>query len=260
VRAHFSDGTFEDGELLVAADGLHSRVRRQYLPKQVILDTTGRAIYGKTVITPELLEKFSKAAMETTSVISSPTENGVPLTLFTEAIRFEIDPALVSEGVPSVQDYVYWVLLSRDSTFALSDVEFMSLNQQQARELSLSVTQTWIPALRAVLELQSPEHTSIVRISTALPNIESWPASHVTLLGDAIHVMPPTGGVGGSTAMRDGGVLCEIIENGISVENIAKYEEKMRIYSGEAILASARGGKALFGQPDFSDLKPLYPA
>ncbi|KAE9409924.1 hypothetical protein BT96DRAFT_931429 [Gymnopus androsaceus JB14] len=57
VTLEFKDGSSETGDFLVGADGLRSVVRKQLLPKHIPVDTTGRAIYGKTPITTQLLEK-----------------------------------------------------------------------------------------------------------------------------------------------------------------------------------------------------------
>jgi 2-polyprenyl-6-methoxyphenol hydroxylase-like FAD-dependent oxidoreductase len=45
IRAHFTNGTSADGDLLVGADGTSSAVRRQLLPNAII-DDLGYAVYG----------------------------------------------------------------------------------------------------------------------------------------------------------------------------------------------------------------------
>jgi 2-polyprenyl-6-methoxyphenol hydroxylase-like FAD-dependent oxidoreductase len=47
VTAHFADGTRATGDVLVAADGVNSAVRRQYLPHARVADTGLRQLYGK---------------------------------------------------------------------------------------------------------------------------------------------------------------------------------------------------------------------
>jgi 2-polyprenyl-6-methoxyphenol hydroxylase-like FAD-dependent oxidoreductase len=42
IVAHFEDGTTADGDILVAADGGGSRVRRQFLPQAERIETTPR--------------------------------------------------------------------------------------------------------------------------------------------------------------------------------------------------------------------------
>jgi 2-polyprenyl-6-methoxyphenol hydroxylase-like FAD-dependent oxidoreductase len=48
VRLHFADGRQAEADLLVAADGVGSAVRRQYLPAAAPADTGKRCVYGKT--------------------------------------------------------------------------------------------------------------------------------------------------------------------------------------------------------------------
>lgn len=54
VIARFSDGTEEEGALLIGADGTRSRVRNQFIPSFPIFDTRTRNIYGKTTLSQEL--------------------------------------------------------------------------------------------------------------------------------------------------------------------------------------------------------------
>jgi 2-polyprenyl-6-methoxyphenol hydroxylase-like FAD-dependent oxidoreductase len=256
VTAHFADGSQVKGDLLVGADGLRSVVRRQHLPHHVPVDTDGRCIYGKTPITPDLLRQFPAQAMQWMTLISDAT----PLTLFLEPIRFTEDPAVVSSGrVTSVKDYVYWVLLSRRATFGMDDADLFRLSKPDLVELSLKLTHSWHPAIRSLLQLQSVDQAAPIRIASALPAIPKWTASSaVTLLGDAIHVMSPTGGVGANTALQDAAKLCEAIRcRGVTEAAIGEYEEQMREYAGKAIEGSYHGGKRMYNQAPFEQCSPI---
>jgi 2-polyprenyl-6-methoxyphenol hydroxylase-like FAD-dependent oxidoreductase len=80
----------------------------------------------------------------------------------------------------------------------------------------------------------------------------------VTALGDAIHVMPPTGGQGANTALRDAACLVEAIKSrGATLEGIRTFETKMREYALAAVKGSSRGGKWMFDQKSFEECKTV---
>jgi 2-polyprenyl-6-methoxyphenol hydroxylase-like FAD-dependent oxidoreductase len=68
----------------------------------------------------------------------------------------------------------------------------------------------WHPRLRSLFEAADPSSLAVFPFYAAHP-APTWPSHNVTVLGDAVHVMPPTGGVGGSTAIRDAHLLAEHI-------------------------------------------------
>lgn len=251
VIAHFADGSSEEGALLVGADGVRSPVRKQYLPDHRPVDTGGRCIYGKTLLTPEILQRFPANAMNWMTLVSAQIKDKAPLTLLLEPIRFP----KIDTGVALPKDYIYWVLISQKENFILSDDELSKLSSEASVQLSLKLTERWNLALRSLLELQDVSQSSTLRICSAIPNIPPWtPSAHVTLLGDAIHVMSPAGGVGAVTALRDAANLAGLLaEEGISAASIGKYEEMMRKYAHEGIERSYFGGKQMFGQRAFEE-------
>lgn len=262
ILATFTDGSSEHGTLLVGADGIHSRVRKQFLPHHRPLDTNGSCIYGKTPLTSELLERFPKRATKWMTLVIDKTPmtqtldvDESPLTLLLEPIRFADNAH--RKDLPL--DYIYWVLISRTDVFETHTKELLCLNGEESANLSLRLTQEWDPSFRAIFHLQDSSQTSTLRISSAFPKIVPWdPSGNVTLMGDAIHVMSPSGGVGAVTALRDAALLSNTISKfGISANSIGEYEETMRGYAQASIERSYFGGKKMFGQEPFGKCKPL---
>ena len=87
------------------------------------------------------------------------------------------------------------------------------------------------------------EQVSAVPVLTSVP-IGPWETTRVTLLGDAIHTMTPLQGLGGSTALRDAGLLCHKlvdIDRGLPLlAAIREYETAMVKYGFDAVRVSRR--------------------
>ena len=252
VKVTFHDGSSAEGSLLVGADGVRSAVRRQHFPEWQLLDTEARCIYGKTDLTPEFEQLFPDNGLRGIAILVDNSKSP-SLTLLLESIRFLDNKT----GVELPKDYVYWVLFSHRSNFGVSDEELLSMTGDEAAALSLSLTEKWDPALRSVLQFQDIFQTSAIRVASANPDFPSWQPSLVTFLGDAVHAMPPTGGVGANTAVKDAATLLKHIQNGVTVENVVRYEKDMRRYASEAVQLSSQGGRHLFGMKPFDELKPV---
>ena len=104
-------------------------------------------------------------------------------------MRFATPPARL--GLPSVPDYVMWGFTAPPKDFG------------DLRELIRS----WHPNIRALVDRCEPDETCTVRIRHAGP-ISGWGTGPVTLLGDAVHAMPPSRGSGANLALRDAARLC----------------------------------------------------
>jgi 2-polyprenyl-6-methoxyphenol hydroxylase-like FAD-dependent oxidoreductase len=251
VLAEFDNGEVVRGTLLVGADGTNSRVRKQFLPEHRVMDTDGRAIFGKTLLTPEFEAVFPKDALSKTALVTNPD----PLvSLFSEPMRFTHSPSEVGIGLPEVDDYLYWVLIARSGVFG-SNVD--PLTPEQLKQLSLRITEGWSPALREVFERQEPGVGAFIKISTTHPTIEQWTPMRVTLLGDAVHAMTPAG-IGANTALQDARVLLEcLLAKGVGTAAVGEYEAQMRVYASAAISASLGAGQKMFGQPPLEEMTAI---
>jgi 2-polyprenyl-6-methoxyphenol hydroxylase-like FAD-dependent oxidoreductase len=104
----------------------------------------------------------------------------------------------------------------------------------------------WHPGLRRLLALASIPDTSLITVRTAVP-VAPWPASRVTLIGDAIHSMSPSRGSGASTALRDAALLTTELSAAAAGRKtvavaIADYERQMTSYGFAAVQASRPAG------------------
>ncbi len=88
VFAHFGDGSSGEGTMIIGADGSRSRLRKQYLPNHHHYDTEGRAIYGKTILTDEVISRMPQQLLRGISLVQGKTSES-PRTLFLDVIRFQ---------------------------------------------------------------------------------------------------------------------------------------------------------------------------
>lgn len=258
VVAHFADGMKVEGILLIGADGVKSRVRKQLIPDHKLVDTEVRVFFGKTLITPKLLEKMNeKAAKGGITIIQDSRKEGPPLSCLLEPVRFR-DEARLEEDLPA--SYVYWVFGAMKPFFSVPDEKLLALRGENAASETIKLTNDWDKGFRCLFELQEVSETSIIRTLSARSELPVWDGmGRVTLVGDAAHPMSPTAGIGAVTALRSAAVLARVIkEEGISGESLRGYEDEMRVFAGNGIRGSLEWGKKLFGMKDVEDMVEVW--
>jgi 2-polyprenyl-6-methoxyphenol hydroxylase-like FAD-dependent oxidoreductase len=254
VTAHFADGTSATGDLLVAADGTGSRVRRQYLPHAVVEPAGVIAIGGKVELNEQTKALLPPRVFAGISIVFAP--KGYSCVLHVMEFKWDragvphphigaSDAALLAKWpglmYDNTRDYINWGFAAATTRFP-SDV--MAMRGADLAHLTLEMTPGWHPHLRTLFELTDPGTAFPVNIATSTP-VPAWEATNVTLLGDAIHTMTPGRGVGANTALRDAALLCRTlrdVRDGKATvrEAVARYEARMTEYGFAAVRDSRR--------------------
>ena len=117
----------------------------------------------------------------------------------------------------------------------------------------LAAVEGWHPELRGVVERIDPSTLFTISFGRLDPT-PAWEPSRVTLIGDAIHAMLPTLGMGANMALRDAGTLAgKLAACTDPVAAIGEYEREMRDYVYPILEAAADhsrfGGGGLARQP-----------
>lgn len=206
VCACFTDGTRAIGDVLVAADGVGSRVRQQFLPHAQVLDAGMRWLGGKTLLTDEIIRLLPASMHEWFAMVFGPhptmmfgglwfrTPPNQAATQFWPGLRFQ-----------HPEDFVTWGLIGHQEEFPIPDEDLQAMDSPDLKHLAVELTYDWYPELSPLINLADPEESFFLTMRRAVP-IEPWPSLTITLLGDAIHVMPANGS-GANSALRDASQL-----------------------------------------------------
>lgn len=231
VEARFADGRTEVADLLVGADGPNSRVRARLVPEAAPAPSGVTGIAHKIWLDDDVRAELGRLGTGMNAV-----QPAAPCFLFTSVF----DPP-ASTGI---RPYLLCALVGRTE---LLPTDVTSLDSAALRAVVDVMVAGWHPTLRRALADSDPASRSAVSFYAA-PPIPEWSSGPVTVLGDAIHVMPPIGGLGGNTALRDahllGRLLAEADRGGTDqLDAVTRYESELRSYGTEAVsysLAQAR--------------------
>lgn len=258
VTVQCADGSSATGDILVAADGVHSVIRGQYLPHARIVDAGVRQITGKMPFTPESRELFLDRMFGVFTPIIGPEGRFVGLgpVRHPEPIPSAVARLVPDANLSDIGDYAALSFGCRAELMPRTDDELRAMDGAALRDMVLDVIGDWHPRVRAMFAHWDLATVFPLTLRTSVP-IPAWPTSRVTLLGDAIHAMTPAGGVGANTALRDAAALADALIDaaaGKPVESaLGGYEAAMRDHGFAAVRYSAANGVRVIGQNPLPD-------
>jgi 2-polyprenyl-6-methoxyphenol hydroxylase-like FAD-dependent oxidoreductase len=244
VAAFFEDGSSAEADILVAADGVSSRVRQQYLPGNEPIDTGVISVGGKIPLTDGVMAMIPPALLDGPAIVLPPA----PANLFMAAWRRSADAerklralGFMGDDATDSESYVVMALGAKREYFGLeasSDAVIDAMSQEEMRSLLRCRMAGWHPNLRKLVEMTGDE-LGFWKIRTSRP-VAAWQPTNITLLGDAIHSMTPYRGIGANVALHDAQLLCEKLTEAVrsgasAVAKIGEYEAEMRVYGFEAV-------------------------
>lgn len=206
VRAYFKDGSEATADLLVGADGIHSRVREQVFPG-VSLRYSGQTCF-RGVSEIALPNYLTHTCRETWGGRN----------------RFGFSP------VGHRQVYWFAPQLSAPGTEDSTDSRMRCLLDSYGRFPSP------IPDILAATRIDNTIRTDLFDF----PPIARWSAGNVVLLGDAAHAMTPNLGQGGAQAVEDAYALARQFAQTASIADALKNYERIRIPKVRSIVKTSR--------------------
>ncbi|KAI1456854.1 FAD/NAD(P)-binding domain-containing protein [Annulohypoxylon moriforme] len=255
VQVKFTDGSAVSGRLLVGADGVRSRVRKQLQPNRKLLDLERWIMWGRTLLTEDLKKNISQDMLSWCMYLDQEANVQVVVEpmIWSKSVRQESDAKL-----PDFPDYIYWVVCTASSQYS----EVLPKTEEEKTSFLEKVTKTWHPTLKFLLDSAAHDLSSCIPVLSSKPDIEISSADQtnklVTLVGDAAHAMSPMGGSGGDTAIWNAADLARTIgEEGITRGSIANFEARMAEKAREKIEHSFRGGQKFWRGKEWAEYSDI---
>jgi 2-polyprenyl-6-methoxyphenol hydroxylase-like FAD-dependent oxidoreductase len=253
IVAHFADGSTAEGDVLIAADGVNSLVRKQYLPHAEPVDTGVITLGGKVPLTDGVLAMLPPRLLDGPVLVMS----NEPCSLFMAIWKREaggeeqLRRLGIKDGIAEDDDYLILGFGARREFYGIQG-ELSESSGAELKDAIRNKVSGWHPTVRKLVELLDVKEMSPYRIRSSEPTA-AWPATRVTLLGDAIHCMTPFRGIGANIALKDAALLCSKLSAAGRGEQpllqaIAEYESAMRSYGFAAVAASLKSMRQTTGE------------
>ena len=218
VTARFVDGSAARGDVLVAADGIHSVVRQQFFPSEGLPKWNGALLWRAVSIAPPFLSGASmvQAGHRDRKFVCYPigrTGDGRSVVNWIAEQRYPTDHAWPREDWNRPGKVSDFLPLFQNWNFGWLDVPAL------------------IRATEAVYEFPMVDRDPL----------PWWTKGRVTLLGDAAHPMYPIGSNGASQAILDARILARELATQPGFEAALAAYEALRRPATAAVVQANRG-------------------
>jgi 2-polyprenyl-6-methoxyphenol hydroxylase-like FAD-dependent oxidoreductase len=249
IIAHFEDGSTAEGDVLVAADGGGSRVRRQLLPQAQRIDTGVAGIAGKVFLDEKGADRIAPLLRNGMTLASG--RGGYCLFVALQDVDGAATDGFGGNAGPvadlhldNSRSYLMWALGARREKLGLAgrDIDRLSGEELRSTALAVMAARGWDERFQTLVRLAQADTINALAIRTSVP-LAPWRTQHITLLGDAIHSMTPYRGIGANVALKDAmrlrGALAAAAGGGRPLlDAIHDYETDMAAYGFRAVRTS----------------------
>jgi 2-polyprenyl-6-methoxyphenol hydroxylase-like FAD-dependent oxidoreductase len=248
IVAHFEDGTMADGDVLVAADGGASRVRRQFLPQAERIDTGILGIAGKVFLDEQTRRRIAPEFLNSLTLVSDmggyclfvalQDIDGVAV----DGFGGNDESAHAGAHLDNSRSYLMWAFGAKRERFDLSERPEHVAGEPLRSAVLKALARGWDERFLTLVRLADVDTINAITIRTSIP-VAPWQSQRITLLGDAIHSMTPYRGIGANVALKDAMRLCHALTGASRgqrpvLEAIHDYETGMIDYGFRAVRTS----------------------
>ena len=217
VTAQFEDGSLANGDLLIGADGIHSRVRNFIDAQAPTPKPVGLIGVGGWARVPGI--------------------QTVP-----ETFTFVLGKRAFFGWIPNPQGEIYW----------FANIPYsLRADKPESQTLALVSRQEWKHRLLELFAHDASPAAEIIRsteeydgftatLLDMLPHVPRWYRESMVLVGDAAHAASPTSGQGASLALEDSVMLAKSLRDSSDVQQALTVYEALRRPRVEKVAKLAR--------------------
>lgn len=215
VVAHFSDGSFAEGDFVIGADGVHSAVRGHVVPDGPKPFDTGligfggfvpRAVIENSPIGQRVVTTFGQSGFFGYGFCNSDPEDGL----------------------------MWW---STQPAHGVGAATYRAMSQDQLRQHLRSFHAGWHDPILPIIDAAE---NIVVTDTLDVATLPTWSRKRTLLIGDAAHATSPHAGQGASLALEDALRLGRLMQTRQELSLTFQNFEAERRPRAEKIVALAR--------------------
>jgi 2-polyprenyl-6-methoxyphenol hydroxylase-like FAD-dependent oxidoreductase len=229
VTAHFVDAAFGAtsetvrGEVLVAADGIHSVVRRKFYPKEGRPNWQGAMLFRGATEWPQFLSGRS---------MYIAGGMGLKLALYP-----------IAPGAEAGKPLTNWAIVARVADGDITPPPLNSWSRTSRLDDVLPYATRFIVPGVDIAALVRATPTAWEYPMCDRDPLPAWSFGRVTLLGDAAHPMYPVGSNGAAQAILDARALADALGKAETpMRALYEYEEERLSKTAEIVRLNRKGG------------------
>ena len=221
AACRFDDGTDIEADIVIGADGIHSRVRAALMPGGPAPEYTGLVSAGGFV-DPSTLERL-------------PPEATLEM-IYGKAGFFGF--GFVNER-GDARSILWWSAIPGS---AIPRDRLLSMTDDQRRAMLLDVHRGWCTPVETVI--RNTAYPIFVDNIYDIRRLPTWSRGRVGLIGDAAHAVSPHAGQGASMALEDAMVLARHLRDHLQSpeEAFSRFEADRRARTQAVVDAGRRSG------------------